>query len=402
MQPDLSSIEYLCGNKDIVSYEKSVIKPFEPFADIVCSFLNEVSLQIMKQSECRAYPDIITFGFFCRKANTEKLKNDYAGRLKNRIGRGVSFHIAPSNVPVNFAYSMTAALLAGNACIVRVSEKKFRQTEIICNIINQVIRTSYGELSEYISVIRYPHSDQINLYISGFTDMRIVWGGDNTIYNIRKAPLPPRGIEIAFADRYSIAVINSEQYLKITDKKRIASDFYNDTYLYDQNACSSPQMIYWIGEDQTTIEAKEIFWGHMYDVVLAKYKMEPVVAVDKYITACSVTIDSDVHIIRTADNKINRIQVNRLFKNIYDYRCAGGSFIEYDSLDLNDLSEIITNKYQTVAYIGIDKNELSEFIIKNRLMGVDRVVPVGKTSDFSLTWDGYDLIETMSRTINVV
>ena len=34
--------------------------------------------------------------------------------------------------------------------------------------------------------------------------------------------------------------------------------------------------------------------------------------------------------------------------------------------------------------------------------GVDRIVPMGKTMDFSLIWDGYDLLEHMSRRIAVL
>lgn len=40
-------------------------------------------------------------------------------------GRGVAFHIAPSNVAVNFAFSLAAGLLTGNANIVRLSSKPF-------------------------------------------------------------------------------------------------------------------------------------------------------------------------------------------------------------------------------------------------------------------------------------
>jgi hypothetical protein len=31
--------------------------------------------------------------------------------------------------------------------------------------------------------------------------------------------------------------------------------------------------------------------------------------------------------------------------------------------------------------------------------GVDRIVPVGKTMELSFIWDGYDMIETMSRVV---
>ena len=37
-----------------------------------------------------------------------------------------------------------------------------------------------------------------------------------------------------------------------------------------------------------------------------------------------------------------------------------------------------------------------------RPRGVDRIVPIGRTMDFSLMWDGYDLIRSMSRRIDAL
>ncbi len=48
----------------------------------------------------------------------------------------MALHIAPSNVPVNFAVSFTSALLAGNASVVRVSNKEFVQVDIIADALN--------------------------------------------------------------------------------------------------------------------------------------------------------------------------------------------------------------------------------------------------------------------------
>ena len=38
----------------------------------------------------------------------------------------------------------------------------------------------------------------------------------------------------------------------------------------------------------------------------------------------------------------------------------------------------------------------------NSLRGIDRIAPVGHTMDFALTWDGYDLIRTLSRRIAAI
>ena len=55
------------------------------------------------------------------------LKLNYTNNLSIKIARGIVFHVTPSNVPMNFAYSYIAGLLSGNNNIVRVPSKQFKQ-----------------------------------------------------------------------------------------------------------------------------------------------------------------------------------------------------------------------------------------------------------------------------------
>ena len=50
---------------------------------------------------------------------------------------------------------------------------------------------------------------------------------------------------------------------------------------------------------------------------------------------------------------------------------------------------------------GIDTSLLKNFIINNKLKGIERVVPVGQSLDISLMWDGYDIVNTLSRCIEI-
>ena len=399
MQPDLSKVRVLCKGRCAFE-DMPDLKKLVPFDGGVCDFFAELSSEIMGLPEAKQYPDIMTFGFFCRKGNVAHLKEQYADRLGDRLGRGVSFHIAPSNVPVNFAYSLAAALLAGNACIVRASSKPFRQVDLICECISKVMRKEkFAELADYISVVRYDRSRETNDFFSSLADIRIIWGGDSTIAELRRSPLPPRAVETAFADRYSLAVIDAEAVLKADDMRRLAQDFYNDTYLYDQNACSSPRLIYWLGSAEKAEEAGERFWAAVHDFIETRYAVEPVIAVDKYTVGCRAAIDLGADIRPYKDNLINRIRVRELTADLPEHRCAGGSFIEYVSESLEDLKKIVTRKYQTLAYYGVERQRLADTVINGGFSGIDRIVPIGKTADFSLTWDGYDLIMQMSRKI---
>lgn len=147
------------------------LRALRPFSSEVVSFLHALSQMLLANQEARAYPDVVTFGFFCRKGNIERLKETYKGQICHRLGRGVTFHIAPANVPVNFAYSLVCGLLAGNACIVRAPSKAFPQTDIICRAINE----AFHALKDYIAIVRYERDDEATAYFSGLCDVRIIW-----------------------------------------------------------------------------------------------------------------------------------------------------------------------------------------------------------------------------------
>ena len=88
------------------------ITPEEPFAEESVEFLNALSQALNKDPRTKNYPDVATFAFFCRKANILQLKKKYYKDDNLRLGRGIVFHVAPSNVPVNFAYSLICGILS--------------------------------------------------------------------------------------------------------------------------------------------------------------------------------------------------------------------------------------------------------------------------------------------------
>jgi len=226
----------------------------EPFDDNVLDFFNDLSKKLTK---VREYSDVATFGFWCRKAALLKEKDNYTNSHL-RLGRGTVFHSTPSNVPVNFAFSFAAGLLAGNANIVRLPGKDFEQVAIITEAVNDLLAGKHASLTPYICFVKYPPDKVLYDLFSSICDVRVIWGGDNTIDELRQSPLKPRAKELTFADRYSIAIINTDEYIKAEDKAKIAQDFYNDTYFSDQNACTAPRIVFWLGNNKE--KAKKIFW----------------------------------------------------------------------------------------------------------------------------------------------
>ena len=67
---------------------------------------------------------------------------------------------------------------------------------------------------------------------------------------------------------------------------------------------------------------------------------------------------------------------------------------------MSEIIPIISNKFQTLTYFGLNKLSLKDFVIDNKLNGIDRIVPIGQALDISLTWDGFGVIESLSRIID--
>ena len=390
-----NNLEYLVGNKKINKLS------MQPFSEVLCDFLADLSEELNLISKLKKYPDIKTLAFWCRKKNIYKLKKIFSSE-ETRLGVGLIFHITPSNIPTNFAYSLIFGLITGNSNIVKIPSKKFEQIEIICKCINKILKKKHKQVSKMISIVRYSENDYYTKKISSICNARIIWGGDNSINNIRKFPLSHRSLDIAFADRYSLCVINSSTVLKLSPKEidRLTERFYNDTYLVDQNACSSPHLVLWLGNQVNNARTK--FWKSLREVVKQKYNLTEAASIDKFTQLCSNILNlKNVRKYERYENFIYTVYLKNLDNNIHNLRGKWGFFYEHNIKNLNKIKSYVNNKYQTLTYFGLSKNVLRNFILDNRLEGIDRIVPIGQALDINLFWDGYDLNKILTRVVDI-
>ena len=396
-------IQYLVGSSENIE-KISTLRPFEPFSSKVIDFCNDFASLIMKDREARVYPDVATLGFWLRRASVINLKDRFLDDKVLRLGRGTLFHIAPSNVAVNYAYSLFSGLLCGNANIVRIPTKDFPQVSIINRLLSQALDL-YPEFKPYITLVRYGRSKLINDLLSSKCDVRVIWGGDSTIASLRESSLPPRATEVTFADRFSLAVIDSDKFTDSFENNdflsRFASDFYNDTYLTDQNACTSPRVIVWCGNNINT--AKERFWKCISEFAHSKYYLQPVQSVDKLSTVCLAAAgipECGIKKNSIEDNLVYRVYVDKLEAVLMDFRGNSGYFYEYDCKDITELYGLCNDtRCQTLALYGdpVMIKPLYDLGIK----GIDRIASFGHTMDFDLIWDGYNLVERFTRSLAI-
>lgn len=373
-----------------------------PFNALACDFLNALSKSLLSNAEAKKEADVAAFAFWCRKSHLQQLKQRFE-EPHIRIGRGLVFHITPSNVPVNFAYSFAFGLLSGNANILRLPSKSSKSLDFLVDAINGLFKDNkYIALAETNTLVRYERNAELTDAFSKSADARIIWGGDATIAEIRKSPIRPRTVEIAFADRYSFCVMSESSISALADGplQALAQGFYNDAYLMDQNACSSPHLIVWLNVDGGKGRAR--FWAAVKKIATKNMVLKPVEAVDKYTRLLSNFIEGPEGQHRIdADEHVTRIRMAKLPNDIDKMRGIFGLFYEFETGNISDVAHIVNSKYQTLTYFGLAPLALGNFVVQNCLSGIDRIVPVGSALAMDTIWDGVDVLKQLSRIIDV-
>jgi len=394
------NLTYICGVKNV----KNLIN--KPFNNQTIKFLSELSRLIVQDKKNKIYPDLISFAFWIRNSRISNIKKKICD-LDSKVSKGTIFHISPSNVPLNFAYSFVFGLITGNSNIIKLPNKNFPQVKIFCEIINNLFnKKEFNELKNKNSFIKY-NSDisEITKHYSILSNVRIIWGGDKTVKTVKQFDTSLKNLDIVFSDRTSIAVLNiSENIFKNKiDFARLAQNFYNDTFLMDQNACSSPHIIIWQGKKKDINKFQNFFWNSLYKLVKKKYDMPLIASMDKLDLICEDSLKYKKYIkkILNHDNFIVRVLLNDSPKDLSLLRGKFGYFYEINSNNLGNIINKLNYKFQTLSYFNIEKNDVHNLLLNNQKYAIDRVVPIGSALEMNFVWDGYDLLNILTRQITI-
>lgn len=384
-------------------------KPTMPFSDENSKFLNEISNEIMILKNHREYPDLLAFAFWARSSNINSIRKKYGKEIDNRLGLGTVLHITPSNVPTNFIYSFAISFLAGNSNIIRVPSTAYRQIDLFVEAYKRVASKGlFLKIAESNCFLRYGKENDTSRIFSKVVDARVIWGGDKTINLIREMPVLPKAVDISFRNRYSIAVLSSEYVLSMNqrDLELEIDKFYNDIFLFDQFGCSSPSLLFWVGNKSQTLIAKKLFENILKSIIKGKdLNIDPMNAMNKITQLCEfiLILRDSKYEIDMDSNSLYIIKINEtdysFIKNL-ELVPKYGTILELYENNLRDVISVIDEGCQTVISLGFSGNDILEEIKSTGIKGIDRIVGMGQAFDMSTVWDGYDLITELSRKID--
>ena len=398
MEVNFEGLEVISGN--VENYMFSQARTI--FDENTIEFLKLLSKRIISTPASKSFPDLLSVAFAIRPTNIHSFIEKFDSATF-RIGRGRVFHITPSNVPLNFVYSYVFGLIAGNANLIRLSSRNFPQVDLFIQHLNAILADKNFEwIRQSTCFVRYSHSKEITNYFSETCDARIIWGGDTTIREIKLSPIPIRSIEVSFPDRYSMTILKASSILGLnqTELNSVGSNFFIDSYLFDQQGCSSPKLICWYGTEDETKKARSIFWPVVRTLATSRYDLQAKNAIDKFVDVCLLAASaSSIKSISMPDSYLAQIQVNIDSEAIGEFQGQFGTFVECEFTDWSDFQKIVSKNFQTMTYHGFKVDTLREVLAGLPTSGIDRVVPIGQAFDITIEWDGINFVETLSRIV---
>ncbi|MCW8932302.1 MAG: hypothetical protein OQL19_18970 [Gammaproteobacteria bacterium] len=376
------------------------------FGSLQLDFCQQLSQTLVTSSSIRQYSELVALGFWCRPAHLQQLKKDYLQNTHVYSARGLVFHITPGNVQSMFAYSWLLSLLMGNQNIVRLSSRGGEVLTILLEVIETILQQDeFSVLKQSNQFVQYDYDTNLTDFFSECCDIRVIWGGDQTIEKIRLSRISAKTRDVVFADRFSFALIDAYAILELNDVKKdelkkIANSFYKDVLLYGQQACSSPRLIVWNGKDKKIIErAKKVFWSCVNEFLMDENKSDDSsfpTAISNKIAHTQFFAMQGLSVILESAPNFYRIQLDD-FKEVYQaHHCGEGLIFEMNISKLDKLSEITNKSFQTCSYYGVELQELRELVSQGVVHNILRFVPIGHALDFDSYWDGMDLFSEFS------
>lgn len=302
--------------------------------------------------------------------------------------KGIVSHWVAGNVPLLSMLILVQSIITKNKNIVKLSTKTENTLTYLLEPLKEInyeyLGTSYSGNSILKSLLIASFSRnqfKENELISKVADVRIAWGGGNSIEGIKKLKSKINSHNIFFGPKTSFSII-SEDYLEFNNnEKRFFLKMARDISSFEQKACSSPHTIFYKGDN---IDKFCNNLAKALDVTLDLIPIDKLNGENQNITdAISMgeftgkvwkNINNDWVIIKN-DNFILELPV---FSRVIFVKNVN---------KLDEINSLIYDEVQTVSLglLGTEKTKTAN-ILSN--LGVIRFPDPGLMTNFDNPWDG--------------
>lgn len=376
-----------------------------PFANETLARLEDLSRRLLSDAEARRHPDLQALGYWLRPAHLARMRDDFRARLPRSavpVPRGLVFHVPPANVGTLFAYGWALALLTGNRNVVRLPTRGEDQQAVLLRLLGE----AEGASDAGTLFLRYGHDDAVSAALSRAADVRVIWGGDATVAHFRALPLSPRGLDVAFPDRFSWAALSAEAVAAAEDAAlaRLAEGLARDLFWFGQKACSSPRLLVWCGCAEAAGDAAARLYPRLGQEGLRLLDRSDIGgALSRRLYLHQAALDLPVAgveehgalaVLRLAQTPAAAAALKGSFP-------GGGVLADLRLPTLAAAAPLVDGRDQTLVHWGLPEDDLTAFAQTLNGRGLDRLVPVGEALAFDTVWDGVDLLAAFTRLVTV-
>ncbi len=341
--------------------------------------------------------------FWLRRRNLERLLDrnlapggraaldrfiDVSGGMLRAQPAGVVGHWVAGNVPTLAVFSWILSLLVKNTAVVRVSEQTLEATSLLLEVFgsSRVADVSGEQVLQTVRFVHFPRdNEQCHRALSLGVDTKIIWGSAQAVQAVTALPRQDHCNELVFGPKYSLGVIDRASIE--TRASDVARAFVRDILVFDQRACSSPQMIFVERSSLESEQIVEIFATQLQRACQAAPKTE----IDSFTASRIYTTRA---LWGLATDRTFRASRGADWTVCFDTDVSLKEAVQSRTLFLTQVNDamaiipLLSPRIQTIGLAFTDRQRAVAFADAATRRGVSRCVRPGLMNVYDLPWDG--------------
>lgn len=315
---------------------------------------------------------------------------------------GVVGHWPAGNVEIQPILSMTCALLGGNAAVVRIPRGLVDLTRILMERLAQSDPSERLTRRIFMAAFEHGRRDLHEAMARG-VDGAMIWGGQEAVLQVRSLPFPHWARLAVFGPRISVAAMDAGAWSNLDEQKTWCLRMARDLWQFDQQACSSPQVLYL---EKKAGQSTAQFLSNLQRAFESENQAHPRQTIPAALTS---TISR-----ARASWLLSDASHSAVFPMGPDWTLLLGSGSDIPEpvqgktltvLEVDDLMDSVSKLDGNVQTLGLgmaDGEKEKELASLAGQRGIDRIVKLGRMHTFVPPWDGLDLIRPMVRMVRHV
>ena len=301
--------------------------------------------------------------------------------------RGIIVQWSAGNTLTMPIFSLFQTSVTKNSTVLRASRRNLNFVLQVLKLFKKIDVKSAEKVLKNIVITYFPHEYVTgHEIISKIADCKIIWGDSAAINFIKSLPEKENCETIIFGPKYSIAAIEDNE----ADFDRIAEDIV----LFDQMACSSPQMLF---VEKGDLEETGKKLAESLKKACAKHPKR------------AIREDIAAKIINKRMEYLLNPELSVFSSKENDWTIlVGGEFRMEEAVQsrtifikrapfLEDIRKMISQKIQTIVLDTKDKKRREKLAKAYSSRGAARVVKPGEANNYMAPWDGLLVLDRITR-----